>query len=566
MSLRVRLQGACALACAAFAVVPAAASVAPKIKHVIVIMQENRSFDHYFGTFPGANGFPAGVCVPLDPANILRGCVKPFHDQLDSESGGPHNAVDAQADLDDGIKTAKRDGFVFQQASAPIGRNCSVHPNNPNCAGTITGVQRHDVMAYHTAAEIPNYWAYAKAFVLQDAMFEGVRSWSLPSHLDLASEWSAICTDKNDAKTCRSGFALPPPKKQTVYPWVNLFQLLDLGGVSWKTYLGQGNEPDCEDGQMTCDPQIQTGTVPSIWNLAPYFSSVKAQGPAYIASHVVATDQFLVDIENQKLPAVSWIAPSDEYSEHPPNRITTGMEYVTSLVNAVMQSPYWADSVIYIAWDDWGGFYDHVVPPVVDFNHTKTPVQGFGLRVPGMMISPWARAGMIDHAVYSFDNYARLMEDLFLGGQRLIPAALGNPDSRPTIRDALRKVSYIGGRVEPMGDLMSEFDFTQQPLPPLVMSTHIPTGITATCNQDPATGICRAHRVALTWNAVTAPDVIAPLSYYVLRDGAALLQCSGTGTTCSDVPRKGKHFYRVLSVDGSGKRSPESAAALAEEP
>src|SRR5947207_4358369 len=140
-----------------------------KIKHVIVIMQENRSFDSYFGTYPGADGIPANVCVP-DPAN--GGCVRPLHDPNDLNRGGPHGAPNAVADVDGG----RMDGFVAQ---AERGRRRR---------GVAT-----DVMGYHDEREIPNYWAYARNFVLQDRMFEPNASWSLPEHLFMVSERSALC-------------------------------------------------------------------------------------------------------------------------------------------------------------------------------------------------------------------------------------------------------------------------------------------------------------------------------------------------------------------------------------
>src|SRR6266516_2463783 len=144
-----------------------------KIEHVIVIMQENRSFDHYFGTFPGADGIPPDVCVP-DPAN--GGCQRPFHDPNDLNAG---------ADVDGG----RMDGFVAQ-AERGRRRGCKQHPNDPACSQRFANP---DVMGYHDAREIPNYWAYAKHFVLQDHLFAPNRGSSLPVHLALVSGWSARC-------------------------------------------------------------------------------------------------------------------------------------------------------------------------------------------------------------------------------------------------------------------------------------------------------------------------------------------------------------------------------------
>ena len=157
---------------AAFMVSPsfAAQSSAP-IQHVIVIMQENRSFDSYFATFPGADGPPSGTCIPLDITKPASGCVAPFHDPHDTSLGGPHLAADAQYDLDDGVTKTLQDGFVEEQ-SHTLTRGCSSSTPAYYC-NDVSELSRHDVMGYHTDAEIPNYWAYATNFVLQDRMFEG---------------------------------------------------------------------------------------------------------------------------------------------------------------------------------------------------------------------------------------------------------------------------------------------------------------------------------------------------------------------------------------------------------
>ncbi len=125
---------------------------------------------------------------------------------------------------------------------------------------------------------------------------------------------------------------------------------------------------------------------------------------------------------------------------------------MTGLINAVMKSPDWPSTAIFLSWDDWGGFYDHVVPPTVDEN-------GYGLRVPGLVISPYARQGFVDHQTLSFDAYAKFIEDDFLDGQRLDPATDGRPDPRPDVRE----------RAPILGDLRADFDFTQPPRPPLLL-------------------------------------------------------------------------------------------------
>ena len=126
-----------------------------------------------------------------------------------------------------------------------------------------------------------------------------------------------------------------------------------------------------------------------------------------------------------------------------------------------MRGPDWNSTAIFLAWDDWGGFYDHVVPPKVDVN-------GYGLRVPGLVISPYAKRGYIDHQVLSFDAYAKFIEDDFLNGQRLDPRTDGRPDPRPTVRE----------NVGLLGDLRNDFDFNQSPRKPILLPPHPMTTLT----------------------------------------------------------------------------------------
>jgi phospholipase C len=545
-------------------------AIASPIKHVIIIMQENRSFDSYFGTFPGADGIRPGTCIPLDPAQPTGGCVAPFHDQHQYNAGGPHTPGNAKADLGDGITSWRRDGFVHTQMIAPH-PGCKDSQTHMHCPQVLDGVARHDVMGFHDEQEIPNYWSYAKNFVLQDRLFEPVRSWSRPAHLYLTSEWNALCKDKKNVATCKTtpladgspgNFSSGSDGQN--YPWVSLFELLDRHKVSWKYYLSTGAEPDCEDDALTCNPQDQHHGVPGIWNPPPSFGYVKARGKAYLAEHNPEAEQFLADLKNGTLPTVSWIIPNDADSEHPANGVTEGMDHVTALVNAVMQSQYWDSTAIYIDWDDWGGFYDHVAPPTVDYStDSKFPIQGYGLRVPGIMISPWARAGMIDHHTMSFDAYATLIEDLFMDGARLNPAKMGKPDSRPTIRDALTEVTYPDSRrTEKIGKLIDEFDFTQKPLKPLILSTFIPTGILALCSPNQSVH-CTVTTVTISWHSLDGPDIDQRFTYNVLRNGVILPQCTGRATSCVDTPGSGDFYYRVYSVDKKGNASPNSGASEA---
>ena len=434
-----------------------------KIKHVIVVMQENRSFDSYFGTFPGADGIPRGVCVP-DPRG---GCVRPFHDRRDRNFGGPHARLNAARDIDKGAM----DGFVGSAVRWTLG---CLDRDDPYCVHSGDGTE---VMGYHDAREIPNYWAYARHFVLQDHIFEPNASWSLPAHLFLVSEWSARCTVKDVASSCRSAPNHPaePPDfrgdlKRTTpsYAWTDLTYLLHKNKVSWRYYVAKGKQPDCADDAAICNPAPQSATTPGIWNPLPYFTTVRQDGQL---GNIEPLHSFFVAARDGTLPAVSWIAPNDRVSEHPPSLVSVGQAYVTRLVNAVMRSPDWSSTAIFLAWDDWGGFYDHVDPPRVDG-------AGYGLRVPGIVISPYARRGYVDHQTLSFDAYAKFIEDDFLGGQRLDPQTDGRSDPRPDVREALPI----------LGNLANDFDFTQKARRPLILRPYPRASVVANLGIERAAG------------------------------------------------------------------------------
>jgi phospholipase C len=430
------------------------------IRHVIIIMQENRSFDNYFGTFPGANGIPAGTCVPNSPTNPTAGCTAPFHNTQVVEAGGPHGHFNYLADYDNG----KMDGFILQQLRAVSG---CVNPTSPKCVPSVEGLRVHDVVGYHTASEIPNYWTYAKQFTLQDELFESVASWSYGAHLSMVSGWFAKCASATDPLTCKpviEAYITKQPLAWTYLPW-----LLDRNAVSWKYYLGEGLEPDCADGAITCDPVPQDATVYGFWNPIPtfeLFSQSVSTDPRYKA-HVANFANYEHDVANGTLPAVAWIVPGDNVSEHPPSNIRVGMNYVTSIVNAIARSKYSKDTVIIIAWDDWGGFYDHVLPPISHEDAQKN-VFGWSFRVPGIIISAWAKPGYIDHQYMSFDQYNKFIEDLFLKGERLDPKTDGRPDNRPVVTETIPTVrSPFSGAPIHVGDLLNDFDFAQpaRPIP-----------------------------------------------------------------------------------------------------
>ncbi len=442
-----------------------------KIKHIVIIMKENRSFDSYFGTFPGADGLPtkAGAFAVCNPDPKSGNCVGPYHDSNDANGGGPHDAAGSLRDIDNG----RMDGFIVEAESGNKGCGETV---NPVCTNSST----QDVMGYHDQRDIPNYWIYAREFVLQDHMFEPNASWSLPAHLYELSAWSAYCTKHDDPKSCINELNAPgeppdfrgrlgqnfggqrngPMRTEPIYAWTDLTYLLHAHDVTWGYYVMTGNEPDCEDdAAMSCPPVKQGAKTAGIWNPLPYFDTVKDDGEL---SRIQSLNKFYVQAREGKLPSVSWIVPSKEVSEHAPALVTAGQSWTTGIINAIMQSPNWKDTAIFVAWDDWGGFYDHEAPPVVDLN-------GYGLRVPGLVISPYARRHYIDHQTLSFDAYLKFIEDDFLGGLRLNPKTDGRPDPRPTVRE----------NVPILGDLINDFDFDQKPLPKLILPVSPKTDLIA---------------------------------------------------------------------------------------
>jgi phospholipase C len=461
-----------------------------QIRHVVIIMQENRSFDSYFGTYPGADGIPAKngkftVCLPQSGG----GCMTPYHDPSLVNIGGRHQAPEAIGDIDGG----KMDGFLRYETPSSLG--------------------------YHDAREIPNYWTYAHDFVLDDHMFESVRSWSLPAHLYMVSGWSAFCrkfarpssctsqlgpdkafpwvqfAPKRQLKQASKKFAaciaahhlhidrnvplhvqeeghpafagqvidcLQPVLKERLayrnFAWTDITYLLYKHHVSWGYFVQKGLQPDCLQGgdNGACPPLPQRVDTPSEWNPLPSFTTVRKD---HQLRNIMDVSQFLKEAKRGTLPSVSWVIPSQTDSDHYPANLHNGQAYVTNLINTVMKGPDWKSTAIFLTWDDWGGFYDNVAPPNVDLN-------GYGLRVPALVISPYAKRGYIDHQVLSFDAFNKFIEDDFLGGARINPRTDGRPDPRPDVRES----------ASVLGDLRADFDFGQPPRPPVLLPLHPPPG------------------------------------------------------------------------------------------
>ena len=381
------------------------------IQHLIFIVQENHSFDNYFGTYPGANGFPANASVFIDPSNTSLGSISPYHLSADV----PVMIVGDElppgvADPDALAADASNPTSPFHLASQSIGQDLShafsvAHAayDNGKMDAFVSAEKSNLTMGYYDRSDIPYYWDYADHYVLDDNFFSSLMGPSFPNHLYIASGTNGP-TNLTYPWISGQGIKDNPASNFSWtgvdLTWSTLAQDLSNNNLSWKWYDGDLN-----------------ATAPTIWNVLPLFDYFQTN-PNQLKTHVQYTPNFISDVKNNSLPAVSWIIPggwrpaalpfaaNDSISEHPPARSDAGMDYVSYLVNQVMNSSEWNSTAIVITWDDYGGFYDHVAPPQIDS-------YGEGFRVPTLVISPWAKPGYIDHTSYEFTSLIKLAEDNF---------------------------------------------------------------------------------------------------------------------------------------------------------
>jgi len=274
-------------------------------------------------------------------------------------------------------------------------------------------------MGYYDYHMLPYYWTYAANYVLFDNFFESVLSYSLPAHLYLIAAQSG-------------GFVKGPTPE--VFEFETIMEELDPMGISWKYYC-RTNLPDA------WNPVDEVLRAYSLWNPLPHMAGI--MNNSKLLSRDVPGYEFYEDVKNGTLPQVSFIMPILEVSEHAPFGPIEGQKYVVTLVNTIMNSQYWKDSAIFVVWDDWGGYYDHVPPPQVD-------EYGLGVRVPALLISPYARQNYVSHTLYEFSSFIKLIENQFGINKTL------------TERDAKANSFY------------EEFDFNQAPRTPLILDPENP--------------------------------------------------------------------------------------------
>ncbi|MGD0524403.1 MAG: alkaline phosphatase family protein [Polyangiaceae bacterium] len=427
------------------------------VKNVVFFVKENRTYDVYFGKFPGGRGADAGV--------ICDGGTVPLQRLLDRSSPDISHAWDAAL-------LAYNDG----------GMNC--FDQIPKDAGYPGG----GPLGYQVAdeADIPNYWALAKTFVLSDDFYSSLHGPSFPNHLYTIGATSGGVRDNPNAADmtltaapqvgpCTSATSCPDPGEaglepsdvtpykvtsgiwgcdadpkvrvpvideegevENIYPCLDFQTMgdeLDAAGVSWKMYAPI---------ESVDDAGFQ-GSGGYIWTVYDAIRHMR-DSPAW-AQHVVSIDEFTVDAKNGTLPSVSWISTPTPVSEHTPNSVCTGENWTVSLLQALAGGPQWSQSAVFLTWDDFGGFYDHVPPQQLD-------TFGLGFRVPLLVVSPWAKGGTIDHQQAEFSSVLKFIETDF--------------DLPPlTARD--------GNSI----DMTQDFDFTQTTplaLPALKQRTTTPNG------------------------------------------------------------------------------------------
>jgi phospholipase C len=334
------------------------------IKHFIFLMQENHSFDNYFGTYPGANGIPADVCMPVDPFNTAnKDCVKPTHaGESDVLPDDPdHSTQTFLSQYDKG----KMDGFVYAL-------------NQRNQDGRLT-------MTYYDDRDLPYYWNIADRYVLFDNFFSSAGDSSAINHF----YWvAATHNDPPEGQKLQEYYAATP----------TIFDRLTEAGISWKFYV-QNYEPALTYRTQDQYPGNRQSQV--IW--VPLLTIDRFIDDPTLNSHIVNLDEYYTDLTKGTLPSVAFMVPSGP-SEHPPSSLLSGQRFVRVLLQSLMQSDYWNNSAFMLSYDDWGGWYDHVPPPQID-------AYGLGPRVPALLISPYAKKGVIDHTQLDFTSALKFIEE-----------------------------------------------------------------------------------------------------------------------------------------------------------
>jgi len=348
-----------------------------QIQHVVMVMLENRAFDHYFGVYcPAktaecpmtANGIPPNTCVPYNTHLPRQGCVRPYNftgAQM-STNDLPHTWYSSHQAYDFG----KMDGFYAAES------------------------KQVEAFGHYNGSTVPVYWDIAQQFGLSDAFFSSVLSYSLPNH------WYFVAGQSPPSVLNLTQVGISVTAKHLYLDEANETQSIEQlaennSSVSWKYY---------DYALVNYSKAIQifggnvAGSAYAVWN------PLAAKNQSYsLTQHFAPQSDFFSDVTNGTLPNITYMIPSWPYSDHPPANVTQGEDWVASISNAVARSPYWNNTAIFVTWDEYGGFYDHVAPAQVDAN-------GLAFRVPLLVISPWTPAGYIGHHPLEFTSLLHFVE------------------------------------------------------------------------------------------------------------------------------------------------------------
>lgn len=394
--------------------VPTAGPTNASIKHVVLMIQENRTFNNLFATFPGAVGTTTGKELVLQGSNYVEQSINLTKGNLLVKGDVTH----LYSAFLTGYQNGAMDGFNLIK----FVRNGQYEGSKP--------------YQYVDPSQIASYWSIASQWGLADEMFQTQGSDSFTAHQDLirgdtfinsteslidapTSPYAWGCDAAPGSKTSLITTSLKYLRNQGPFPCSNAFpnygsngyqtlrDLLDAKGISWRYYA----------------PQFQKGQPNGLWNAFDVIAPVRF-GPEWSANISSPETNILSDIKNGKLPGMSWVIPDAQNSDHPGySQKDTGPAWVASVVNAIGQSSYWNSTVVIVVWDDWGGFYDPVAPPSLDNQG------GIGFRVPMLVVSPYVKigngsqGGYISNTVYQFGSILRFVEDRWSLGR------LGTTDS-----------------------------------------------------------------------------------------------------------------------------------------
>jgi len=369
------------------------------VRHIIIIIKENRSFDNIFGLYPGADG------TRFAREGERRVAMAETPDTLSHDIA--HGGVTAIQAIDDG----KMDRF-YQIPYAHQG-----------------GVDVGDSEFW--PRDVPDYYAFANRFTLADHFFSNVLAPSFPNHMALITGQSFNLVDNprhfgkiatwgcDGASTSRAPWSYQG-ESGAIFPCFNVPTLADevnAAGDTWRYYASS------------------IGHFGYVWSTLDAIKHIR-DSPQW-HTNVLRPKQFVSDVQNGRLPALTWLTPPLADSEHPPESECVGENWTVEQIDAVMRSPEWTSSVIVLLWDDFGGFYDHVPPP-------RRSIYRLGPRVPVLVISPWSRSHFIDHRTYDFSSVVKFVENQY----------------------HLRHLMTYDRSVDGIGGML---DFKQKPLPPLVL-------------------------------------------------------------------------------------------------